>query len=94
MGQKYLATGIGLDMRLWQEQPGQAKPATRREYETVGFVIHGRAELHLEGQTILLEEGDSWVVPRGAVHSYCILEPFTAVEAAHPPASVHGRDRA
>jgi quercetin dioxygenase-like cupin family protein len=44
------------------------------------------------GQKILLEPGDSWIVPRGASHNYRILEPFTAVEATHPPAVIHGRD--
>ena len=63
-----------------------------RDYETVGYVIKGRAELHLEGQVLLLNAGDSWLVPRGASHTYKILEPFTAVEATSPPASVHGRD--
>ncbi len=92
-GQKYLATGVHLSMRLWEdEQPGVAKPTTRRDYEAIGFVIRGRAELHLEGQMVLLEPGDSWVVPRGAAHTYKILEPFTAVEATSPPAEVHGRD--
>jgi quercetin dioxygenase-like cupin family protein len=57
-------------------------------------VIEGRAELHLEGQRVLLEPGDCWVVPRGAAHTYNILEPFTAVEATCPPAAAHGRDRA
>ena len=94
MGQKHLASGIHVAMRLWEnEQPGDDKPETSREYETVGYVLDGRAELHLEGQTILLEPGDCWVVPRGASHSYRILEPFTAVEATSPPAQVHGRDR-
>jgi quercetin dioxygenase-like cupin family protein len=93
MGQKYLVSGIHLAMRLWeQEQPGEPKPPTRREYETVGYVIQGRAELEIEGQTVLLEPGDSWAVPKGAVHAYKILEPFTAVEATHPSAAVHGRD--
>ena len=63
-----------------------------RDYETVGFVIDGKAELHLEGQMVLLERGDSWVVPKGARHSYKILETFTAVEATSPPAEVHSRD--
>ena len=95
MGQKYLASGIHVAMRLWEDEPpGEPKPATRREYETVGYVIKGRAELHLEGQMVLLEPGDSWAVPKGASHSYKILEPFTAVEATHPPAVVHGRDQA
>jgi quercetin dioxygenase-like cupin family protein len=41
---------------------------------------------------VRLEPGDSWVVPRGAAHTYKILEPFTAVEATSPPAHAHGRD--
>lgn len=93
MGQKYLAAGISLAMRLWDgEGPSQQKGPSRRDYETVGYVISGRAELHLEGQMVLLEPGDSWVVPKGASHTYDILEPFTAVEATHPPAQAHGRD--
>jgi quercetin dioxygenase-like cupin family protein len=93
MGQKYLASGKSLAMRLWEnEQPDEAKESARRDYETVGYVIAGRAELHLEGQMVLLEKGDSWVVPKGASHTYKILEPFSAVEATHPPAHVHGRD--
>ena len=93
MGQKYLAAGVSLAMRLWdKEGPSAQKDAARRDYETVGYVISGRAELHLEGQMVLLEPGDSWVVPKGSSHTYNILEPFTAVEATHPPAQAHGRD--
>jgi len=92
-GQKYLANGRAISMRLWeQEAPGPAQAAVRRAYEAVGFVIAGRAELTLEGQTALLEPGSSWVVPKGAEHSYRILESFTAVEATTPPLEVHGRD--
>ena len=65
----------------------------RHEYEVVGYVIEGRAELHLEGQTVKLEPGNSWVVPAGARHSYKILEPFKAVEATAPPFQVHGREQ-
>jgi quercetin dioxygenase-like cupin family protein len=93
MGQKYLASGVRVSMRLWENVlPGHTNPPTARDYETVGFVIKGRAELYLEGQMVLLEPGDSWIVPRGASHVYNILEPFTAVEATSPPAQVHGRD--
>lgn len=92
-GQKYLASGIHVAMRLWEnEAPGEPKPAVAREYETVGYVLGGRAELHTEGQMVLLEPGDSWVVPKGARHTYKILEPFTAVEATTPPAQAHARD--
>ena len=95
MGQVYLASGKGISMRLWRnEAPGEPKPEASRVYETVGYVVSGRAELHLEGQMVLLEPGDSWLVPKGASHTYKILETFTAVEATHPPAEVKGRDEA
>ncbi len=93
MGQKYLASGVHVAMRLWDKEPtAEEKPESSRDYETVGYVLEGRAELHLEGQMVLLKAGDSWVVPRGAAHRYHILEPFKAVEATSPPAHAHGRD--
>ena len=80
-------------MRLWENEPPNAdKKPSSREYETVGFVIRGKAELHIENQIVLLEEGDSWSVPKGAEHSYKILETFTALEATHPSAEIHDRD--
>ena len=94
MGQKYLADGKSVSMRLWDgEEPGEPKPEASRDYETVGYVVSGSAELLLEGQKVLLEPGDSWLVPKNASHTYNILEAFTAVEATSPPAEVHGRDK-
>ena len=83
-GQVYLATGKNIAMRMWKDvAPGTEEAPVRREYDCAGYAISGRAELHTEGQVI---------VPRGAEHSYKILEAFTAVEATTPPAAVHGRD--
>lgn len=92
MGQTYLASGVSVAMRLWQKEPQQDKSFHTRPYETVGYVIAGKARLHLGDQMVELNEGDSWVVPKGAEHKYEILEAFTAVEATHPPAHVEGRD--
>jgi mannose-6-phosphate isomerase-like protein (cupin superfamily) len=93
MGQKYLACGERMGMRLWVEtSPLPAKPATQRAYETVGYVIAGRAELNLEGKSITLEPGDSWIVPAGALHSYTIPASFTAIEVTSPPGQQEGRD--
>jgi quercetin dioxygenase-like cupin family protein len=56
MGQRYLVAG---KRRLWELEPGsEVKHSTSREYETVGYVISGSAKLELEGQTLLLKEGD------------------------------------
>jgi quercetin dioxygenase-like cupin family protein len=95
MGQKYLVAGKHVSMRLWIDEPGgKLKAPTTRAYETVGCVISGSAKLDLEGQTLNLKAGDSWLVPAGASHHYTIIEPFTAIEATAPPAEVHGRDTA
>jgi quercetin dioxygenase-like cupin family protein len=83
-----------MSMRLWRdEEPTQDKPSRKHKYEVVGYVISGRAELEIEGQTVRLEPRDSWVVPPGAEHTYRILETFTAVEVTAPPAQVHGREQ-
>jgi quercetin dioxygenase-like cupin family protein len=91
-GQIYLVSGKRVSMRLWRDEEPHEKAAARRDYETVGYVVSGRAELTVEGQTLRLEPGDSWLVPAGAEHTYRILETFTAVEATAPPALAHGRD--
>ena len=92
MGQTYLVSGKRVAMRLWKSEPPQQDQPGRRDYETVGYVIAGRAELTLEDQTITLQPGDSWLVPAQSEHSHHILEPFTAIEATAPPAQVHSRD--
>jgi quercetin dioxygenase-like cupin family protein len=76
MGQKYRASGKIISMGLWKnEAPGHGKPETKRNYETAGYAIEGQAELHLEGQVVMLNPGDSWIVPKGTMHRYEVLEP-------------------
>jgi quercetin dioxygenase-like cupin family protein len=89
VGQKQLAAGKSVSMRLWEnEPPTEQKQETQREYEIVGYVLKGKAELYCDGKKISLAVGDSWVVPSGSKHRYQILEPFTAVEAVSPPANL------
>ncbi|MBM7808342.1 quercetin dioxygenase-like cupin family protein [Geodermatophilus bullaregiensis] len=93
MGQRHLAAGSRVAMRLWAaEEPGEGKPEATRDYETVGYVITGRARLRAGDRTLELGPGDSWVVPAGVGHTYEIVETFTAVEATSPPAQEGGRD--
>jgi len=93
MGQLYLAAGSDVALRMWENaaaSEGCESPA--RDYETVGYVISGQAELTVEGQAIQLLPGDSWVVPKGTAHTYKIISAFTAVEATSPPARWQERD--
>jgi len=86
MGELRLATGRRVALRLWEHREHREKGASVRPYETVGYVIAGRAELNVEGQHLTLEPGDSWVVPAGSMHYYTIPEAFTAIEAISLPA--------
>ncbi len=93
MGQRYLASGARVALRLWDEQPtSSGKPQAARDYETVGYVVSGRARLVTGDESLDLAPGDSWVVPAGVEHTYQILEALTAVEATAPPAQQAGRD--
>ena len=75
-GQKYLAAGLQLSMRFWeQEEPGEPKPISAREYETAGFVMEDKAELQLKGQTVLLEKGDSCRKTRDTIKKFSKLLP-------------------
>jgi quercetin dioxygenase-like cupin family protein len=68
MGQKYLVAGKKVSMRLWTHEPGgKLRSPTKRDYETIGYVISGKAELHLEGQLLQLKAGDSWLVSSGSI---------------------------
>ena len=44
-------------------RPRRRNPPSRSSYETLGYVIAGRAELTIEGTNVTLEPGDSYLVP-------------------------------
>jgi quercetin dioxygenase-like cupin family protein len=80
-----LVTGEHVALRRWdRETPRDWKPETTRPYETVGYVIEGRAVVRVAGTEREVGQGDSYVVPNGAAHSYKIVETFTAIEAIAP----------
>jgi hypothetical protein len=69
MGRTYLVSGKRLSIRLWRTGPEDSEKApSRREYETAGYDLEGSAELQIEGQSIRLEPGDSWLVPPDVEH--------------------------
>lgn len=82
-----MASGEDVGLRIWRnEEPGTNKETHSSPYETVGYVLKGKAELHLEEQIVELTEGNSYLVPKDAEHTYKIIETFSAVEATSPPA--------
>jgi mannose-6-phosphate isomerase-like protein (cupin superfamily) len=92
-GQIHLATGESVGLRLWQVGPREHdKVASERDYETVGYVISGHAELEMNGKVLRLEPGDSWLIPKHTEHRYRIVDDFVAIEATSPPSHVVARD--
>ena len=83
-GEVKLAAGASMSMRLWREEQPHDKTPHRSAYETLGYVIAGKAELTIEGSTAFLKAGDSYLVPANAEHTYRITETFTAVECTAP----------
>jgi hypothetical protein len=94
MGQKYLASGVHVSLRLWENEPaGEPKPISQREYETGGYVIKGRAELHLEGQEVLPHGSSvgSWHILAGLVPLGMQVKGIPACRAEEFP--FHGKAR-
>jgi quercetin dioxygenase-like cupin family protein len=84
-GEIALASGAQMGMRMWRDEQPHAKEPHRSPYETLGYVVSGRAELTIEGTSVSLKPGTSWLVPANSLHTYRILEPFTAIECTAPP---------
>ena len=92
MGQTYLASGTHVAMRLWREAAGEGGEMHTRPYETVGYVISGRVEVHVGDSVVTCGAGDSYLVADGAERRYKVVEDLVAVEATSPPARVDDRD--
>ncbi|WP_034386887.1 cupin domain-containing protein [Deinococcus sp. YIM 77859] len=86
-GEHHLIRGEHGSMRLWlREEPNADKPERSQPYETLGYVIEGRMDLIVNGETVSLGPGDSYRVPRNTPHTFRIKETLTAVEVTAPPA--------
>lgn len=92
LGQTYLVSGTSVALRRWEESAGEAGEPHTRPYETVGYVVEGRVEVHVGDDVVTCGAGDSYLVPEGAVRHYQVVEDLVAVEATSPPARVDDRD--
>ena len=83
---KMLAHGEQVALRLWSgEVPGTHKDVHASSYEVVGYVLQGRAEVTVGGETHEVHVGDTYLIPKDTLHTYTFLETFSAVEAVSPP---------
>ncbi len=83
----HLVTGDALALRLWNEPAGTAGEPHTQPYETVGYVVAGRVEVHVAGRSTTCGPGESYHVPADATRHYVVAEDLVAVEATSPPAA-------
>ena len=80
-----VARGEHVALRVWRdEEPTSDKPEETRPYETLGYVVSGAVDLTVDGKTVSLRAGDTYIVPMNAPHRYIVRERLTAVEAIAP----------
>lgn len=82
-----LVSGARMMLRMWTHASRtKDRVMHSRPYETVGYVLEGRARLHIATSIMALGPGDSYVVPAHAEHAYEVVRaPFRCVEAISPP---------
>ncbi len=53
--------------------------------DQVGYIVFGRLEMTIGGQTRVLHPGDSYAIPGGVVHSALALIDTLAIDVFSPP---------
>jgi len=71
---KILATGGGMMTVQFTFDRGSIGALHSHPHEQIGFVVKGKFEFTLEGKASILDVGDSYYVPSGAVHGAKALE--------------------
>ncbi len=73
----------GYHVSRYVYHPGTHFPDHTHSVDKIDAVVSGRFRLTLEGESVVLEAGDSIEVPRGAVHSAEVVgdEPVVSLDA-------------
>lgn len=66
-------------------ETGGGVPAHSHPHEQISYIMRGKMEYTVDGQTFVMTGGQSAVIPGGVVHSATALEPSAIIEAFSPP---------
>jgi len=80
-----LATGNSMMICEFTFDAQVAIPTHSHPHEQVGYVVHGRVNMTIAGETSELGPGDSYFAPPGVPHSAITLEPTVIVDTFSPP---------
>ena len=74
VGRKILASGGGMMTVQFDFEEGAVGYLHSHPHEQVGYVVRGRFEATLDGETTTIGPGDTYYVPSGVEHGVVALE--------------------
>ena len=81
---KTLASGGGMMTVQFDFDKDSVGYLHTHPHEQVGYVVKGRFEITLEGETTIIEAGDTYYVPSGAEHGVVALEEGVLLDVFTP----------
>ena len=66
---KLLAGGTEANIQQFTVDPGAVVPEHSHPHEQVGYLLEGTLTFTVDGGSLLVEAGDSYVIPGGEPHS-------------------------
>ncbi|MHB8707365.1 MAG: cupin domain-containing protein [Desulfuromonadales bacterium] len=82
--QKTLAYGDRTLLTEFTLAAGAILPPHSHPHEQAGYLVAGRLELTIAGETFLVGPGDSWCIPGGATHHAIAPVDAVAIEVFSP----------
>ncbi len=80
-----LVSGKGLMICRFDLESGVQIPVHSHPHDQAGYVVSGRIEITVDGNSLELGPGDSYCAPPGVLHSARALEATIVVDTFSPP---------
>jgi quercetin dioxygenase-like cupin family protein len=84
IGMKTLVHGDRTLMVEFRLERGAVLPRHKHPHEQTGYLVSGRIELAIGGETYQVAAGDSWCIPSDVEHSAVARESSVAIEVFSP----------
>jgi quercetin dioxygenase-like cupin family protein len=81
---KTLVHGDKTLMTEFRLEQGAVLPKHLHPHEQTGYLVSGRMELMMNGETYAVVAGDSWCIPGNAEHGAVACEDSVAIEVFSP----------
>ncbi|NDO81056.1 cupin [Citrobacter sp. NCU1] len=76
--------GTGFTLAFWQFKPGAQIPEHQHLHETATTILKGALRLTVDGRTLYLHAGDTFIIPSWAIHHAEALEDSEVLDVYTP----------